>query len=92
MAAILSRPQCVNRHVFGEKPWPKPILTKSQLEPKEYHSVEGQNRNIVLKHTLAIYCVQMAVPHAIDVVLTLWGRVTHICVGSLVIFGSDNGM
>ena len=25
-------------------------------------------------------------------VLTHWGRVTHICVGKLIIFGSDNGL
>ena len=24
--------------------------------------------------------------------LTHWGRVTHICVGKLIIFGSDNGL
>ena len=24
--------------------------------------------------------------------LTLWGRVTHICVGNLTIIGSDNGL
>ena len=29
---------------------------------------------------------------AMNVVLTHWGRVTHICVGKLTIIGSDNGL
>ena len=31
-------------------------------------------------------------PIGVDYLLTHWGRVTHICVGKLIIIGSDNGL
>ena len=38
------------------------------------------------------YSIQWMQPVNIASILTLWGRVTHICVGNLSIFGSDNGL
>ena len=31
-------------------------------------------------------------PIGVDHLLTPWGRVTHICVGKLIMIGSDNGL
>ena len=45
------------------------------------------------------YCICVAMYHCrifaniqINISLTHWGRVTHICVGKLTIIGSDNGL
>ena len=37
-------------------------------------------------------CINLLSQNAVFVILTHWGRVTHICVGKLTIIGSDNGL
>ena len=41
---------------------------------------------LIKSMTSVVYCMYMYV------MLTHWGRVTHICVGKLTIIGSDNGL
>ena len=43
---------------------------------------------LILWHCAALECHC----YAIIILLTHWGRVTHICVGNLTIIGSDNGL
>ena len=40
----------------------------------------------------SIIISQSACLHDLRLLLTHWGRVTHICVGKLTIIGSDNGL
>ena len=42
-------------------------------------------------HT-GLLCLISVIMEVTSVALTLWGRVTHICVGNLTITGSDNGL
>ena len=45
---------------------------------------------MLIKRVPSIYALQ---PYMyIRILLTHWGRVTHICVGNLTIIGSDNGL
>ena len=50
--------------------------------------------NNVTREPLSARCLEMYVTHVIagsSIDLTHWGRVTHICVGNLIIIVSDNG-
>ena len=42
--------------------------------------------------TLARKAFQNGIDKVQEMMLTHWGRVTHICVGTLTITGSDNGL
>ena len=54
------------------------------------HYVTGQMKIKNFHYSRACFHHQ---PCVLDVaVLTNWGRVTHICVGKLIIIGSDNGL
>ena len=39
-----------------------------------------------------LFCAEGPLPYLKYYLLTHWGRVTHICVGKLIIIGSDNGL
>ena len=47
---------------------------------------------IDFSHLLQGYCTGMGATTWLGLLLTHWGRVTHICIGNLTIIGPDNGL
>ena len=79
----------------GTKPLPEPMLTGHQWSPMTF--ILGQFHKRCLKPSitkiyLKITCLKFHsnLPGANE--LTHWGWVTNICVGNLIIIGSDNGL
>ena len=82
---ILLKQQCTNGAcLLGEtsRDWPALMIISSEVLPNIYVYVCIKTYIILVlsKATHDITC------------LTLWGRVTHICVGNLTNIGSDNGL
>ena len=87
---------------IGTKPLPKPMLTDLQsnesiLQRKFTETqIEIQQtvptRKPFSKRDLWNICRVFPQINKFYKRLTHWGRVTHICVGNLIIIGSDNGL
>ena len=60
-------------------------------EINQYQTTTKHNRAWIMYIILGMYCLHVYVPWN-NLVLTHWGRVTHICVGKLTITGWDNGL
>ena len=81
MAAILSRCQCVKNNSFNIAV-PADGLASNGVRPWP-----SSSDTIVFKVFMVIDSNWLTCG-----TLTHWGRVTHICVGTPTIFGSDNGL
>ena len=79
MVAFQSRPLCVKRlHFFGRE---NVIITMSPSNKMEEY--------VALTH---YFLRDAIISKWLSLLLTHWGRVTHICVSKLTIIGSDNGL